>query len=133
MTVNAPTEHMEQATLIAWFKRAFPGLRMFAIPNGAHLAGTVQQRSKQVNKLKAEGMEVGVPDLFLPTSRGGDHGLFIEMKRTKGSVTSKEQKDWHEHLNSAGYKAVVCKGFDEAKEVIECYLASAMSMTRSGL
>lgn len=122
-----PTEHMEQATLISWFKRACPRLRMFSIPNGAHLAGTVQQRSKQVNKLKAEGMETGVPDLFLPTASGSYHGLFIEMKRTKGSVTSKEQKRWHEYLNSQGYLCVVCKGFGEAKEVIECYLADVMS------
>ena len=120
--MKIPTEHMEQATLIAWFKRAHPGERIFAIPNGAQLAGSIAQRSKQVNKLKAEGMEVGVPDLFLPVARKGYHGLFIEMKRTKGSVTSKEQKSWHEHLNGQGYLCAVCKGFEEAKIVIEDYL-----------
>ena len=44
-------------------------MRCFAIPNGAHLAKGTAQRSKQVNKLKAEGMEAGIPDLFLPVAR----------------------------------------------------------------
>ena len=72
--------------------------------------------------LKATGATAGVPDLFLPVPTSQYHGLFIEMKRTKGGKVSPEQKEWLEYLNSAGYRAVVCKGFLEAKAVIESYL-----------
>lgn len=123
MTKTIPTESVEQATLIAWFKRTYPDLRMFAIPNGAHLAGTIAQRARQVQKLKLEGMEPGVCDLMLPCAKNGYHGLFIEMKRIKGSVTSADQKKWIKHLNEQGYKAAVCKGWESARDVIVEYLS----------
>lgn len=120
-----PTEHAEQCTLVSWFNRSYPHLKIFAIPNGAHLAGTIKQRAKQVQRLKREGMVAGVPDLMIPAAFSGYHGLFIEMKRAKGSSTSEEQKDWLKFLTDQGYKAVVCKGWEEAKEVIIGYTAQA--------
>lgn len=126
MKVKYPTEHTEQTTLVNWFDRTYPSLRgrMFAIPNGAQLAGTITQRARQVNKLKSEGMQVGVPDLFLPVPAGGYHGLFIEMKRLKGSVTSADQKEWHSYLNGSGYLCVVCKGHAAAIDVVTDYMSN---------
>lgn len=95
---------------------------MFAIPNGTFLNGNKLQRAKQMNRLKAEGLKVGVPDTFIPIASNGYHGLFIEMKRKKGSATSAEQKAWIISLNAQGYKAVICKGADEAIRVLEEYL-----------
>ena len=119
-----PTEHLIQTTVVAWFDRAFPKYRgrLFAIPNGAHLAGNPAYRAKQMHKLKAEGLRVGVPDLMLPVVTNRHAGLFIEMKREKGSRTSQEQKDWMQYLNDAGYKALICKGTDDAIEAIKEYL-----------
>lgn len=122
MTKQLPTEHMEQVTLVAWFARQHPQHRLFSIPNGATLAGAAHTRAKQVERLKAEGMSNGVPDLFLPIPTSSHHGLFIEMKRQKGGVLSKEQKEWLSYLNDMGYLAKRCNGWLEAKEVIECYL-----------
>ena len=51
----------------------------------------------------------GVPDLFIP-----EWGMWIEMKRQKGGALSDDQKDWIAYLQSRGYKAVCCKGADEA-------------------
>jgi hypothetical protein len=59
---------------------------------------------------------------MLPVARGGYHGLFIEMKRQKGGTVSPTQRDWIEYLLAQGYQAVVCRGFDAAREVIEQYL-----------
>ena len=44
------------------------------------------------------------------------------MKRVKGGQVSKEQKEWLIGLMSEGYYAVVCKGFEEARNVITKYL-----------
>ena len=69
--------------------------------------------------MKAEGFKNGVPDLvvFMP-----EFILFIEMK-TKTGTASEEQKIWIEKINKYFYaKAVVCKGFEEAKKIIEMEL-----------
>ena len=103
-----PSEHLEQVHFVAWFRRAHPGIRIFAIPNGGG-------RSKaQAGQLKAEGVSSGVPDLYIPELK-----VWIEMKRQKGGTVSKEQKDWHEYLRSIGDTVLVCKGFEQAKESIK--------------
>ena len=113
-----PSEHAEQATLVQWFERAHPHLRIFAIPNGG-------KRGKlEAMRLRLEGVSPGVPDLMIPAPRGPYHGLFVEMKRTKGGSVSKEQKDWIAYLQAQGYQAIVCRGFEEARKEIEYYLST---------
>ena len=51
--------------------------------------------------------------------------IFIEMKRVKGGVLSQVQKEWLEALNKCnGVSAYVCKGFDEAKIVIDKHITN---------
>ena len=100
-----PTEHEEQRLFVQWFRRSYPGVRIFAIPNGGYRGKT------QAAKLKAEGVSSGVPDLFVPA-----WALWIEMKRQKGGSVSLEQKDWHKYLISIGHKVLIAKGFDDAVE-----------------
>jgi len=109
-----PLEHDEQVTVIKWCRDyarfRWPGLclpngdfAIYATPNGGERVKAVATR------LKAEGVNSGVPDLHVPGLR-----LWIEMKRVKGSVTSDAQKGWHEHLSSIGDTVVVAKGAAEA-------------------
>ena len=90
--------------------------RLFHIPNGG------SRNKAEAAHLKAQGVKRGVPDIFFPCACGKWHGLFIELKRTEGGSLSKEQKDWIKDLNEAGYMAVVCKGWEEAKDVILEYV-----------
>lgn len=126
MRSSIPTEHLEQVTLIAWYRRTYKNELLVAIPNGG------KRHIKTALAMKKEGVSKGFPDMFLPVPNSKFHGLFIEMKRQKGGTLSKEQKAWLEYLNSAGYQAVVCKGFLEAKEVIECYLSDTTNTTEIG-
>ena len=103
-----PTEHEEQRELVKWFRQSFDGVRIFAIPNGGARSITTAA------KLKVEGVSAGVPDLYVPAWK-----LWIEMKRTKGGVVDKAQKDWHEYLTAIGDVVIVCRGADEAKRMIE--------------
>ena len=98
-----PSEHEEQCVFVSAFRKAFRGVRIIAIPNGGW------RDIKTAARLKAEGVVKGVPDLFVP-----EWGLWIEMKRQKGGTLSDDQKDWIDYLQSRGYKAVCCKGADEA-------------------
>ena len=87
-----------------------------AIPNGG------RRDPLEAKRLKDEGVRAGVPDIFIAEPRGPYHGLYVEMKRIKGSVTSKAQIECMGILEDKGYLCVVCKGFKEAKEVFHEYL-----------
>ena len=115
-----PTESAEQIALFEWAERArgtYPELQwMFHIPNGG-------ARSKATaGRLKAEGVKAGVPDIFLPESRFGYRGLWIEMKRQRGGVLSEPQKRWIRYLVQSDYYVARCDGWEDAKGVIESYL-----------
>jgi len=100
------SEHLEQAEFVSWFRKNFhPQHRIFAIPNGG------KRSSSEAMRLKVEGVSAGVPDIFIPSLF-----LFIEMKKEKDGVLSKEQKNWLDYLNQVGYKAIVCNGCAEAIE-----------------
>ena len=117
------SEHGNQAALFCWAQQnlnSYPELKyLFAIPNGG-------MRDKiTAAKLKAEGVKLGVPDMCLPVSRSIYHGLFIELKKLKGGVLSKEQEHWINWLNEQGYYAMVCRGWEEAREILIWYLRFA--------
>lgn len=118
-----PSEHEEQSTVIRYCD--IKKIPVFAIPNANALSSQNKQMAiRNMAKMKREGLRKGIPDLFIPVAKDNYHGLFIEMKRIKGSTTSKEQKDWIEKLNNNGYKAIVCKGSKVAIEEIEKYFNS---------
>jgi hypothetical protein len=73
-------------------------------------------------QMKRAGVKSGVPDICLPVPRGGYAALYIEMKRVKGGAVSANQKVWINELNKAGNRAVVCKGFEQARDAILDYL-----------
>ena len=102
------SEHLEQVRLVSWFRRNYPGVRVFAIPNGGH------RGASQGAALKAEGVQAGVPDLFVPA-----WGMWIEMKREAGGVVSPVQRDWIQYLESIGHRVIVGRGFEDAKRQIE--------------
>ena len=102
------SEHLQQVRLVSWFRRTYPGVRIFAIPNGGH------RGASQGAALKAEGVQAGVPDLCVP-----EWLLWVEMKREAGGVVSPVQKDWIEYLESIGHRVIVGRGFEDAKRQIE--------------
>ena len=79
---RVPTEDAEQMMLMSWvtlMSSSRPELRLlFHIPNGG------SRHKAEAGRFRAMGVKAGVPDLCLPVPRGGKHGLFVEMKRTKG-------------------------------------------------
>lgn len=112
---KVPTETYEQVRLATWLDKK--GLKYYAVPNGG-----LRSLSEAV-KFKRCGVKAGVPDICIPFPSGPYHGLYIELKRVKGGTVSDVQKQWVDYLNSVGYYAVVCKGFEEAKNQVEYYLS----------
>lgn len=121
------SEHAHQVDVIRWCRLnegRYPDLRwIFAIPAGEHRHIAV------ANRLKAEGVKPGLPDLCLPVKRSIYGALWVEMKTPghkpvrggKGGL-SDAQHAWRLHLLEAGYRHVVAYGADEAIREIETYL-----------
>ena len=68
------------------------------------------------------GMLVGIPDLLVFESRGGYHGLCIELKTETGRLEC-VQEDVCKTLASLGYYVEVCYGLDAAIECIDRYFS----------
>lgn len=120
---NYPSESDEQRVIVQWcdaFKARYPELKLlYHVPNGG------KRTAREAARFKAEGVKPGVPDLVLPVARNGYHGLYIELKRRKGGTVSDNQKEWIKALTEQGYRAVVCKGADEAISEITAYMTSS--------
>lgn len=114
-----PLESLEQTWLFQWVamqESKYPELELLHhIPNGG------KRDKRTAEKLKAEGVKAGVPDICLPVARKGYNNLYIELKRIGGKV-SKEQEAWIDKLNRAGNKAVIKEGWIEAAKTIIDYL-----------
>ena len=113
----------EQTALFKWaaFNTAkYPELNlMYAVPNGG------SRNPIEAAHLKAQGVKPGVPDICLPVPSGRFTALYIELKRRKGGKVSEAQRGWIAALNRVGCRAVVCRGWDEARVEIERYLGGS--------
>jgi len=122
MRIIYPLEEEEQETVIDWViksKNYYKELRFLnASLNGVRLPIGLAVKAKKLGLIK------GVPDLQLPSARGGYFGLYIEVKRQRGagSAVSDEQKEFIQYLNDAGYLARVCYGAEETIKKILYYL-----------
>lgn len=110
-------EAIEQVKVIEYCKlRKIP---IFAIPNGG------KRDIKEAASLKRQGVKAGVPDLFIPVSKHGYHGLFIEMKYGKNKTTP-AQDYWLELLDLNGYMATIGHGFENTKKIIDWYFGDRL-------
>jgi len=123
------SEHHEQVALFDW-ARAQEGIRpelglLYAIPNGQARPWSTNKKGQRFSpvgqKLRAEGVQAGVPDVHLPVACGGYHGLWIEMKFGTNKPTESQQ-DWIGRLRAAGHRVEVCYSFEEARAAILRYL-----------
>ena len=91
----------------------------------ASLGGQYQVYKSQRIKAVKSGYKKGFPDLFIYEIAKIENeiyaGLAIELKTKKGRPTP-QQIYWITELNNRGYKAAICKGLNEAIELIELYI-----------
>jgi hypothetical protein len=104
-----------QSQCVRWFRLQYPNHVLFAIPNGGNrnaVTGAV---------LKKTGTLAGVADLFLMHAAYCNHGLFIEMKVGKNTLTQ-TQKDFADKAHAAGYGYMICRTLDDFIETVNEYL-----------
>ena len=129
------TEDAHQLAFFCWAAlsaKQYPQLEwMHAIPNGGY------RDKRTAGKLVATGVRAGIWDIYLPypirqpwNNNGPDgsyHGLYVEMKRAdrrtkKNGGLTDEQLAFKEYVESAGYRAVVCYSWIEARDAVIAYL-----------
>lgn len=112
-------EHQLQKACVKLFRYQHPRLKkmLFAIPNGANLAGG----AKEWNKLLAEGAVPGAADLFLSVPSGDLCGLYIEMKTPKGRQ-GPEQVEFEQEVLEQGYGYCTPRSTQEFERVVKMYL-----------
>jgi hypothetical protein len=129
VNTSAP-EWPEAERLIRWVDekgvKIYPQLEFFyAIPNGGF-------RHKAVaGKMKAQGVRPGVPDCALDVARGRYHGLRIDLKRRVGGTISGAQANWLAWLKENDYRAIVCRGWEEARDSLIDYLSMRVEDARA--
>ena len=93
------------------------------------MGGQYQIHFSQRIKAKKSGYKKGFPDLFIyEIAKIDDNiyaGLAIELKTKKGRPTE-EQIYWINELNKRGYMASICRGIDEALELIDNYIKNKL-------
>jgi hypothetical protein len=117
----ARKESRIQQMCVGWFRMQYPQIAnlLFSVPNGG------SRILREAVTLKKEGVVAGVSDLILLFPSSGYHGLCIEMKTDdKTSRQSKSQKEWQQLVESAGYKYIICRNFDDFESEIKIYLES---------
>ena len=111
-----------QAACIKYFRYQYNEykLLLFSIPNGIPLSNQ-NVRTKIYKKLKEEGLQPGVPDLFLAVGNSIYNGMFIEIK-SKTDRLRKKQVDMIRELESENYKCIIVRSVDEFMEQINEYM-----------
>ena len=115
------SELKEQAKVVQWCREK--GIRVSATAQS-----TFTNNWKAINQNVTAGVVKGVPDLIIvipPKYRNNNKykTIFIEMKREKGGVVSKYQKEWiHDLNNSTGVSASVCYGHNSAIEYLKNFI-----------
>lgn len=120
-------EYQLQRQVCQYLKSQYPKV-LFMSDTVAAVRLTIPQqvRNKAIQK---EGFKC--PDLLIFESRGGYHGLFIELKvkspfQKSGEIYKNEHLEGQQRtikqLNERGYHAGFITGFEEAKLIIDKYM-----------
>jgi hypothetical protein len=118
---RAAPEHQAQCAVFVWANHPLVLLRypllelLYAVPNG-------EKRQMQVaQRLKAEGVKAGIPDLQLPVPRGRWAGLYIEMKAGRNQPSPVQRRKMA-LLQQVGHRVSVQRTAEAAIAEIEWYL-----------
>lgn len=116
------SERQHQQAVMKWARQPSIRERWPELALLHHIKNETTGGAAEVAADKAMGVKKGVPDLCLPVTRGGFHGLYIEMKTPSGRA-SDAQRWWVTRLTEQGYRATVCHGYDAAVAELCWYLS----------
>jgi hypothetical protein len=113
-------EDAMQAALFRWLRvtkyRGRP-IADFAwhTPNGG------RRNPREAQRFRLLGVKPGVPDVFVAIPRDGSHGLFLELKAGRNTLTE-TQLGVQADLLSQGFAVREARSWDEAAQIVAVYL-----------
>lgn len=110
--MRSQEEHMIQVAITNYL--GFMNYPFFAIPNGG------QRHPGVARKLKAEGVQAGVADLFIMIPNANRNGLFVEVKTMTGKQ-SESQKEFEAKCKTWNYAYVLVRSLDEMIQTLSRY------------
>jgi hypothetical protein len=110
--MRLPSESKEQIALVNGLRMR--GFFVFHIPNG------MNTDARTGAQFKREGVVSGIPDLQIVVPNG--KVIWVELKKRKGGVVSKAQKDVHEKLEKLGHVVILALGAKDAIEKLRGYI-----------
>ena len=112
-------ESGHQEAIFSWCdynRNRYPELALlYHVPNGG------KRDAATARALKRQGVKAGIPDLVLPVSRCGYHGLYVELKAPGGTL-EQSQIDYLQNVENEGYLALVCVGWRAATQTLALYM-----------
>lgn len=108
-----PTERQVQRAILQMMGYAFRSTFVFHVPNGTHLAGTPDERKRQMGILLGDGLKPGMCDLVAVWNYGVG---FMEVKRPgySPSDVSPKQRETHALLTELGFAPAIVTSPEEA-------------------
>jgi hypothetical protein len=119
-----PSEDDEQIAFAQYLE--FRRIPFYAVPNGGKRVKRKNKKgewySPEAQKLKAMGVQAGVPDVVIVVARGGFHGFYLELKRREKWKIDDKQIEWAKTLTREGYWHQYAYGCEDAIRKTEHYL-----------
>lgn len=126
--VGHPEEDL-QIACVGWFRLQFPQYEKLLFANLNSLAYTGDNSPEgrgryfaKLKRLKAMGLEPGVPDLTLAVRRGSYSGFFCELKVPE-KYPEPHQREMMGLLEAQGFYCVVAKTTDEFAYKVKRYMS----------
>lgn len=110
------SEHAIQSAYFDWAKLHPVARRAYAVPNAA------KRSPRLASMMIKEGLRKGVLDVHIPVAAGGCHGMWIEFKAGKNTMTP-EQASEVDQLSKDGFFVLVAWDTVNAIQKTSEYLA----------
>lgn len=100
-----------------------PEFLLWHTQNGIMHAGSKADRERIGGMMKRMAVRAGIPDFFLCVPHSMFHGLFVELKIPKGTL-SDDQKIVLPELDRRGFQTAVCRSLEDFQLVVTKYITA---------
>jgi hypothetical protein len=107
------SEHAIQSAFFDWAKLHPVARRAYAVPNAA------KRSPRLASMMIAEGLRKGVLDVHIPVAAGGCHGMWIEFKAGRNTLTPEQAAEVDQLAHDGFFVLVSWDAVDAIQKAVE--------------